>query len=76
MAGSNHGHTPAAWTGVIIAFIGFMVSSAFTVLANPVGFIAGLVIIAIGAIVGGIMSLMGYGQHPRRGAKSQAQPQQ
>lgn len=38
MAGTSHGHTPAAWTGVIIAFIGFCVSGAFMVLANPLGF--------------------------------------
>ena len=33
--GHNHGHTPAAWTGVTIAFIGFCVAGAFTVLADP-----------------------------------------
>ncbi|KUJ54420.1 hypothetical protein ACZ90_65490 [Streptomyces albus subsp. albus] len=76
MAGNNHGHTPAAWTGVIIAFIGFGVGSAFTVLAEPVGVVAGLVIVGIGAIAGGVMSLMGYGQHPRRGSQPQTQPQQ
>lgn len=38
MAGSSHGHTPAAWTGVIIAFIGFCVSGAFMVMADPLGF--------------------------------------
>lgn len=38
MAGTSHGHTPAAWTGVIIAFIGFCISGAFMVLANPLGF--------------------------------------
>ena len=43
MAGTDHGHTPAAWTGVIIAFIGFCISGAFMVLANPLGFWAGLV---------------------------------
>ena len=43
MAGSSHGHTPAAWTGVIIAFIGFCVSGAFMVMANPLGFWAGMV---------------------------------
>ena len=42
MAGSSHGHTPAAWTGVIIAFIGFCVAGAFMVLAKPLGFWAGM----------------------------------
>ena len=62
MAGSSHGHTPAAWTGVIIAFIGFCVSGAFTVMAQPVGFWAGIVIIVLGGIVGAIMRQMGLGQ--------------
>ena len=62
MAGSSHGHTPAAWTGVTIAFIGFCVSGAFMVMAQPVGFWAGMAIVVIGGIVGWIMSAMGMGQ--------------
>ena len=62
MAGSSHGHTPAAWTGVTIAFIGFCVSGAFMVLAEPVGFWAGMAIVVIGGVVGWIMSAMGMGQ--------------
>jgi hypothetical protein len=62
MAGSSHGHTPAAWTGVIIAFIGFTVSGAFMVLAQPAGFWGGLVIVVLGGVVGWIMRKMGMGQ--------------
>ncbi|MFJ8633451.1 HGxxPAAW family protein [Streptomyces sp. NPDC093568] len=62
MAGSSHGHTPAAWTGVTIAFIGFCVSGAFMVLAEPAGFWAGLGVVVLGGIVGWIMSSMGLGQ--------------
>ena len=51
MAGNAHGHTPAAWTGVIIVFIGFCVSGAFIVLANPLGFWAGMVIALLGGVV-------------------------
>ncbi|MER7761897.1 HGxxPAAW family protein [Streptomyces sp. NPDC097619] len=61
MAGTSHGHTPAAWTGVIIAFIGFCVSGAFMVLANPLGFWAGLVVVALGGVVGMGMRAAGYG---------------
>ncbi|MEV8564194.1 HGxxPAAW family protein [Streptomyces sp. NPDC051322] len=61
MAGTSHGHTPAAWTGVIIAFIGFCVAGAFMVAANPFGFWAGLVVVAIGGIVGYAMKLAGLG---------------
>ncbi|MCP9208352.1 HGxxPAAW family protein [Streptomyces sp. HD1123-B1] len=61
MAGHNHGHTPAAWTGVTIAFIGFCVSGAFTVLASPVGFWAGMVIVVLGGVVGAAMRAAGLG---------------
>ncbi|WP_318204065.1 HGxxPAAW family protein [Streptomyces sp. SCL15-4] len=64
MAGSSHGHghTPAAWTGSIIAFIGFCVAGAFMVMAQPVGFWAGMVLTVLGGVVGGIMRAMGLGQ--------------
>ncbi|MFF8968019.1 HGxxPAAW family protein [Streptomyces sp. NPDC014995] len=62
MAGSSHGHTPAAWTGVTIAFIGFCVSGAFMVMAEPLGFWAGMVIVVLGGVVGMIMRSMGLGQ--------------
>ncbi|MFD7131422.1 HGxxPAAW family protein [Streptomyces sp. NPDC059894] len=62
MAGSSHGHTPAAWTGVTIAFIGFCVAGAFMVMAQPLGFWAGMVIVVLGGVVGGVMRAMGLGQ--------------
>ncbi|MGW1891963.1 HGxxPAAW family protein [Streptomyces sp. NPDC002004] len=75
MSGSSHGHghTPAAWTGVIISFIGFCVAGAFTVTLNPVGFWAGMVLIGLGAVVGGLMRAAGLGQTPKR--QSRPQPQ-
>ncbi|MBO8194683.1 hypothetical protein ITI46_23940 [Streptomyces oryzae] len=63
----SHGHTPAAWTGSIIAFVGFCVASAFTVMAQPAGVIAGLVIIGAGAVIGGIMRAAGLGQSKSKG---------
>lgn len=62
MAGSSHGHTPAAWTGVIIAFIGFCAGGAFMVMDQPVGFWASIGVVLLGAVVGGIMRVMGLGQ--------------
>ncbi|MCQ6556099.1 hypothetical protein NPS70_23365 [Streptomyces sp. C10-9-1] len=61
MAGSSHGHTPAAWTGVIIAFIGFCAAGLFMVADSPVGFWAGCAVIALGAVVGGAMKVAGMG---------------
>ncbi|WP_369388639.1 HGxxPAAW family protein [Streptomyces sp. CG1] len=74
MAGSSHGHTPAAWTGVIISFIGFCVAGAFMVMAQPVGFWAGMVLILLGAVVGGIMRGMGLGQPKQAPLKMTATP--
>lgn len=75
MSKSSHGHTPAAWTGVIIAFVGFCVSSVFTVMAVPAGFWVGIGILALAAIVGGAMSAAGLGAprgaHPGKGAQAQ-----
>ncbi|MFD8814174.1 HGxxPAAW family protein [Streptomyces sp. NPDC059627] len=65
MAGNSHGHTPAAWTGVTIAIIGFCVAGAFMVMAQPVGFWAGMAIVVLGGVVGAIMSAMGLGM-PKR----------
>ncbi|POX52165.1 hypothetical protein C3489_18420 [Streptomyces sp. Ru71] len=61
MAGSSHGHTPAAWTGVIIAFIGFCIAGAFVVMAQPAGMWAGLGVAALGGVAGGVMRSMGMG---------------
>lgn len=61
MAGSSHGHTPAAWTGVIIAFIGFCVAGVFMVAANPLGFWAGMAVVVLGGVVGLAMKAAGLG---------------
>ncbi|SDN73236.1 HGxxPAAW family protein [Actinacidiphila guanduensis] len=62
-ASHGHGHTPAAWTGVIIAFVGFLLAGGFTVADNVPGFWIGIGLILLGAVVGGIMKMMGLGQH-------------
>ncbi|WP_416978506.1 HGxxPAAW family protein [Streptomyces sp. T028] len=79
MAGSSHGHTPAAWTGVTIAFIGFLVAGAFMVMAQPVGFWAGMVIVVLGGVVGALMRAAGLGQpkdaHPVHKVTATAKPE-
>ncbi|WP_030783982.1 HGxxPAAW family protein [Streptomyces sp. NRRL S-920] len=74
MAGSSHGHTPAAWTGVIIAFIGFCVAGAFMVMANVPGFWAGMALVVVGGLVGGVMRAMGLGaeKRPQREIRSES----
>ncbi|UXY26988.1 HGxxPAAW family protein [Streptomyces sp. HUAS TT20] len=74
MAGSSHGHTPAAWTGVTIAFFGFCVAGAFMVMAQPLGFWAGMAMVALSPVVGGVMRSMGLGQPKNVHAVPQPQP--
>ncbi|GAA3746452.1 HGxxPAAW family protein [Streptomyces tremellae] len=60
-ANSSHGHTPAAWTGVIISFVGFCAGGVFMVGDSPVGFWASMGVVVLGGIVGVIMRAMGLG---------------
>ncbi|SOD58559.1 hypothetical protein SAMN06297387_101209 [Streptomyces zhaozhouensis] len=65
MAGQHdHGHTPAAWTAVTIAFIGFCLGSYFTVVAQPWGVAASGVVLVLAGVVGLVMRAMGLGQQP------------
>lgn len=57
----DHGHTPAAWTGVIIAFVGFCVAGGFMVAGSVAGFWVGIGLILLSCVVGGVMKLMGMG---------------
>ncbi|WP_105975729.1 HGxxPAAW family protein [Streptomyces geranii] len=75
MAGNSHGHTLAAWTGTTIIIIGFCVAGAFMVMAEPLGFWGGMVIVVLGGVVGWIMAAMGLGkQKPARQTASTREP--
>jgi hypothetical protein len=58
----DHGHTPAAWAGVIISFIGFCAGGVFMVAAQPVAFWVSMGVILLGPLVGGILKIMGLGK--------------
>lgn len=58
----DHGHTPAAWTGVIISFLGFCAAGGFIVAAEPVAFWVSMGVVLLGPLVGGIMRTMGLGR--------------
>ncbi|UGY90839.1 HGxxPAAW family protein [Streptomyces gobiensis] len=75
MADNSHGHTPAAWTGVTIAFIGFCVGAVFMVMAEPLGVVAGLAVVVLGGVVGMVMRSMGLGMPREKATSLQAQPQ-
>ncbi|MFJ5924213.1 HGxxPAAW family protein [Kitasatospora sp. NPDC092948] len=66
MAAAAHGHTPAAWTGVVISFVGFCVSGVAMIMPNVVLVIAGLAVVLIGGVVGKAMSMAGMGKQPSK----------
>jgi hypothetical protein len=57
----SHGHTPAAWTAVTIMFGGFLISGLALPFALEWLFFVGLAVVALGAVVGKVMQMMGMG---------------
>jgi hypothetical protein len=57
----SHGHTAAAWTAVTIMFVGFLISGLALVFALVWLFFVGLAVVAVGAVVGKVMQMMGMG---------------
>ena len=64
MSNAHHGSTPAAWTGVSIVFLAFVVGGLGLVLENMPVFWVGVALAPVGAIVGYVMSKMGLGGDP------------
>ena len=63
----HHGQTPAAWAGVIISTLGFILA-AISFFVGPditihwTMFWISIAVVLVGPIVGGVMVKMGYGQ--------------
>jgi hypothetical protein len=57
----SHGHTPAAWTAVAIMFLGFLISGIALPFSLVWLFFVGLAVVALGAVVGKVMQMMGMG---------------
>ncbi len=58
----DHGNTPAAWTTVVIIVIAFIVGTLAIMLANWTMFWIGVGLVVVGAIVGKVLSMMGFGK--------------
>jgi hypothetical protein len=58
---ANHGNTPAAWTGVAIVLLGFLIGGIGLVIENMLVFWIGVACAPIGALVGYAMGKMGLG---------------
>ena len=63
---TGHGNTPAAWTGVSIVLLGFIVGGLGLVLENWPLFWAGVALGPVGGLVGYVMGKMGMGGDPVR----------
>lgn len=57
----GHGHSPAAWTAVIIMLLAFTLGTAFYVLDMPVLVYASAGLLVIGWIAGILMAKAGWG---------------
>jgi hypothetical protein len=54
----DHGRTPANWTGATIIMIAFIVGTLGVVIAQPIVFWAGVVLIVVGMVVWKVMAGM------------------
>lgn len=61
---AHHGNTPAAWTGVTLALIGFAVGGIGLVIDSWTVFWVGAALLPIAIIVAKVMSKMGMGTEP------------
>lgn len=57
----NHGRTPANWTGATIIMIAFLVGTVGVVIAQPVVFWIGVLLVAVGMAVWKVMAGMEAG---------------
>lgn len=57
----HHGHSTAAWTAVTIILIGTAVASWAVVIASAVLFWVGIAVCVVGAVVGKVLGMAGYG---------------
>lgn len=58
----DHGHTIAAWTGVVIITLGFLIGTFGLVIASPTVFWIGIAVIPAGVMAGRVLALMGFGK--------------
>lgn len=57
----GEGHSPAAWTAVVIMLIAFAAGTLFFALDMPIGVYASAALLVVGLIVGWILAKAGYG---------------
>lgn len=73
----GHGNSVAAWTGVGVVLLGSAICCIAVVATSLWMFVGGLVVVALGAVVGKVLAGMGYGSNvphdppssPRQGVR-------
>ena len=61
IADPGHGHSPAAWTAVIVMLIGFTAGTVFFCFEQPTLVWISAALIPVGAILGWVLAKAGYG---------------
>lgn len=61
IADPGHGHSPAAWTAVVIMLVGFALGTVFFCMDLAVGVWVSAAIVLIGAISGWVLAKAGWG---------------
>lgn len=64
----NHGQSVAAWTAVFVMMAGFLVMSISVVITMLWLFVAGAIVVLLGAAAGKVLSAMGFGVSGRPGS--------
>jgi len=57
----NHGNTPAAWTAVVVALVGFVVGGIGLMIGSMMLFWVGVALAPVAVVIGTILGKMGYG---------------
>lgn len=59
----GHGHSPAAWTAVVVMLVAFALGTLFFFLDMPVLVWASAGLLLVGGLIGLVMSKAGYGAY-------------
>ena len=62
---SHHGSTPAAWTGMSIGLLAFVVGGIGLLIESMPVFYVGLALGVLAVVASGVMARMGMGAEPR-----------
>ena len=57
----NHGQSTAAWTAVAVILAGTIIMSLAVVFPSVFWFVVGSAVVVLGAFLGKVLSMMGYG---------------